>query len=146
MGRSSTATTTSSMSVFVCRPDLDPLAEDQAEDLLLTISDRQLLRLLVAAADTGCRFGREGVAADPVAWLLSPRQIFGGRAAISACSERESLVRAIVLNGLSLGLDADPAYIDDLLSAHSQTATEPVSPAGVILAEPTQMSAQLAVV
>lgn len=130
---------------YQCWADLDPLADDEAEDCLLKLSDRQLLRLLVVAADTGGRFERDGVVVDPVAWLLTPRQLFGGRAAMVACAERQHLIRAIVLNGLSLGLDADPAYIDRLMEdGEGSSAAEVLQ--DLTLAEPPAASALLSVV
>jgi hypothetical protein len=47
-----------------------------------------------------------------MAWMLSPRQMFDGRSALEACADRDHFVRAIVLHGLSLGVDADPSVFD----------------------------------
>lgn len=94
---------------------LDPLGRDEFSDPVMKLSQRQLLRLLMVAAETGGRCQREGANIDPVAWLLSPRDLFHGQAAIDACRDRRSFVRAIILHGLSLGFDADPVEIDRLL-------------------------------
>ena len=51
---------------------------------------------------------------DPVAWLLAPRALFGGRRPLDACQDRTGFLRAALLHGLSLGLDADPQEVDAL--------------------------------
>lgn len=93
----------------------DPLAEDHSDDQLVALSHRQLLRLLMIASDTGGRFERSGITVDPVAWLLSPRELFDGCAAVDACVDLKPFIRALVLHGLSIGLDADANEIDALL-------------------------------
>jgi hypothetical protein len=77
---------------------------------------RRLLRLAIVAAGTAQRFARDGIADDPVAWMLSPRRAFEGRCALEACLELRGFHRAIVLNapGVDVGLDADPDLLDDL--------------------------------
>ncbi len=94
---------------------LDPLDEDEDADPFLSISHRQLLRLVFIAAETGARFQREAIAVDPIAWLLAPRDLFAGRTAIDACRDKSAFMRAIVLHGLSLGVDACPEDLDCLL-------------------------------
>lgn len=93
----------------------DPLDLDRASDLLISMTNRQLSRILFIAADTAARIQREQSSGDPMAWLFSPRRLFGGLAAVSACKDRDNFIRAIVLHGLSLGFDADPDEIDLLL-------------------------------
>lgn len=93
----------------------DPLSPDRADDAVVVTTERRLLRLVVAAVDAAARFEREGAEHDPAAWMLTPRAMFGGRPAIEACQDLRGCLRATVLNGLSLGLDADPADLDDLL-------------------------------
>ena len=95
---------------------LDPLDPDLPSDPQVTLSHRQLGRLIFIAADTGARFVREDVDADPVGWLFAPRILFNGRQAVVACRQREPFVRAMVLHGLSLGLDADLKVIDGLFA------------------------------
>ncbi len=92
----------------------DPLDPDTSTDALIVTTRRGLLRLALVASETASRFAREQVAIDPMAWMLAPRRIFGGRAAIDGCLAREECLRAVVLHGLSMGLDADPAEIDAL--------------------------------
>jgi hypothetical protein len=92
----------------------DPMDDDAPTDAALTTTRRGLVRLALVAAETGARFQREGVAHDPMAWLLSPRALFDGATAIDACLGLDGCVRGVLIHGLSLGLDADPAVIDAL--------------------------------
>ncbi len=93
----------------------DPLAEDAPDDDLLLTSERRLQRVAIVACDVGARYQREGLSGDPVAWMLAPRAMFGGATALEACQERRSFLRAAVVHGLSLGLDADPEELDALI-------------------------------
>ncbi len=93
----------------------DPLEVDQAGDVAVATSRRRLVRLALVAAEVGARFQREGVGHDPMAWMLAPRRLFGGEAALDACLDRDHCLRAVLLHGLSLGLDAGPGQIDALL-------------------------------
>jgi hypothetical protein len=98
---------------------LDPLDADLLSDPPMTLSQRQLGRLVFIAAETGARFEREGVDVDAVGWLFTPRVLFDGRQALVACKEREAFIRAILLHGLSIGFDADPVEMDALLTDHA---------------------------
>lgn len=93
----------------------DPLGMDEAGDLVVTTTRRAISRIAFVAAETASRFERESIEHDPMAWLFAPRRLFDGQAAIDACLERTDFQRAILLHGLSIGLDADPEEIDDLL-------------------------------
>ncbi len=93
---------------------IDPLDFDLPEDEVVVTTRRGLVRLALVAADTASRFERETIGHDPVAWMLAPRALFDGRSAIEACLDRQDCLRAVLLHGLSLGLDADPTEIDDL--------------------------------
>lgn len=93
----------------------DPLDFDAADDPGVMATRRGLTRLALIAAETGARFQREGEGLDPMAWLLAPRRLFGGSTAIDSCLAREDFLRALLLHGLALGLDAEPAQIDALL-------------------------------
>ncbi len=95
---------------------LDPLDLDQEDDLEVVVSLKGLSRVSFVAAHTGVRFEAEGVGVDPAAWMMAPRRLFDGQPAYRACVEREHFLRAVLLHGLSLGLDADPDEIDDLLA------------------------------
>lgn len=93
----------------------DPLEADDRADAPVLTTERRLRRLAIVAADTGARFTRERIDHDPVAWLLAPRALFGGGRALEACQGRTGFLRAALLNGLSLGLDADPGEVDALV-------------------------------
>lgn len=75
----------------------------------------QLGRIVMLAAETGARFEREGILADPAAWMVAPRRLFGGSSAVEACREERPFLRAMLLHGLSAGLDADPELVDALV-------------------------------
>jgi hypothetical protein len=94
----------------------DPLDADQAADAEVRTTRRGLTRVALIAAETGARFQREGADTDPMAWMLAPRRLFGGTAAIEACLDRDHFMRGLILHGLSLGLDLDPADIDELMA------------------------------
>lgn len=92
----------------------DPLDADETADAAVYTTRRGLTRVALIAAETGARFQREGLAADPMAWMLAPRRLFSGMAAIEACLDRDHFMRGLVLHGLSLGVDAEPGFIDGL--------------------------------
>lgn len=100
----------------------DPLDDDLPMDRVVTTTRRGLRRLTLLAAEVGARFDRHGKTLDPMAWLLAPRRLFGGKAAIEACLQREHFLRALLLHGLALGLDAQPAEIDDLLESEVKSS------------------------
>lgn len=102
----------------------DPLEDDAPTDVAVTTTRRGLVRLALVAAETGARFQREGVAHDPMAWLLAPRALFEGASAIEACLTRQACMRGILVHGLSLGLDADPTVIDQLVGAGDDPADD----------------------
>lgn len=104
----------------------DPLDPDSGQDLPLLVTRRRLIRLTLVAAETGARFQREGLDQDPVAWMLAPRELFGGRDGIEAALRLDGCLRAILLHGLSIGLDADPAVVDDLLADHELRQPSPL--------------------
>jgi hypothetical protein len=105
---------------------LDPTEPDDPTDPLTIISHRQLLRLVFMAAETGGRFERENVRQDPVAWLLAPKALFHDRPAVLACQGQDDFIGGLVLHGLSLGLDAEPWDLDDLVESIDQECfTEP---------------------
>lgn len=93
----------------------DPLDADEAGDAVVRATRRGLTRLALVAAETGARFQREEVGHDAMAWMLAPRRLFDGERALDACLSLDACMRAILLHGLSIGLDAEPAQIDALL-------------------------------
>ena len=99
----------------------DPLENDNHEDVAVVTSRRGLTRLALVAAETGARFQREGVGHDAMAWILAPRDLFHGATPLDACLEQANCLRAIVLHGLSIGLDATPSQIDALLADDATT-------------------------
>ncbi len=100
----------------------DPLDADRADDVVVAATRRSLCRVALIASETATRFAREGLLHDPMAWLLAPRALFSGSTALEACLERDHCERAILLHGLSLGFDADPAAIDRLVSGDGDTS------------------------
>lgn len=92
----------------------DPLGDDQPSDDVVVTTRRGLVRVALVAAEVGGRFQREGLSHDPMSWMLAPRALFHGAAAIDACTRRDECLRGVLLHGLSLGLDADPDDIDEL--------------------------------
>ena len=93
----------------------DPLDQDTPSDHAVLATRRGLTRLALIAAETGARFQREGEGHDPMTWLLAPRRLFEGGTAIDAVLGREDFMRALLLHGLSIGLDAEPGAIDLLV-------------------------------
>jgi hypothetical protein len=94
----------------------DPVDPDAPGDDVIVTTKRGLCRVAIVAAEVGGRFQREGISLDPMGWMLSPRDLFRGGAAIEACLDRTNFMRATLLHGLSLGADADPEEIDELLA------------------------------
>ncbi|MGA9581652.1 MAG: hypothetical protein WBR13_06755 [Allosphingosinicella sp.] len=103
----------------------DPLEADDRGDAPVLTTERRLRRLAIVAADTGARFARERIDHDPMAWLLAPRALFGGRRPLEACQDRTGFLRAALLHGLSLGLDADPGEVDALADDGDVGASAP---------------------
>ena len=92
----------------------DPLEHDKVGDPVVTTTRRAISRVAYVAAETASRFEREGIAVDPMAWMMTPRDLFGGKAGIDACLDRLPFTRAVLLHGLSLGMDASPEAVDDI--------------------------------
>ncbi len=102
----------------------DPLDEDCRTDEQVVTTRRALVRLALAATEVAARFTREQVDPDPMAWMLAPRRLFDGRTALEACLEREGCMRAVLLHGLSMGMDAEPMEVDDLLTEEADDFDE----------------------
>lgn len=96
---------------------LDPLEDESGG--MLALRRVALVRIACVAAETGARMQRDGLAEDPVGWMVSPLELFGGLPPIEACMEKDACSKAILLHGLGLGLDADPDAMDRLLSEGS---------------------------
>ena len=95
---------------------LDPLDEDGPDDQVVITTRRAICRVALVASETGGRFQREAVQYDPMSWMLSPRKLFDGGAAIDACLGRDACMRGILVHGLGLGLDVDRSTIDALMA------------------------------
>ena len=94
---------------------LDPLEDGSGG--MMAVKRVSLVRIACVAAETGARMQRDGLATDPVGWMVTPLELFEGRAPIEACMEKEACSQAILLHGLGLDRDADPVTMDRLLSA-----------------------------
>lgn len=94
----------------------DPLDHDLPSDAVVVTTRRGMLRVALVATEVASRFQREGVQHDAMAWMLSPRALFDGAAAIDACTDRDACLRGTLLHGLSLGFDAEPEEIDALVN------------------------------
>lgn len=108
----------------------DPLETDLDTDRPVVTSLRRIARVATLAAEVGTRFAREGIDHDPVAWLMSPRRLFRGKTAIVACQNRKDFLRGLLLHGLSVGLDAEPAVLDVLVTDAAAAGGGGHDPAG----------------
>lgn len=93
---------------------LDPLEDDRTDDPIVITTKRGICRVALVATEVGDRFRRDGVDCDAMTWMLSPRRLFEGANAIDACLERDACLRGVIVHALSLGMDADPAFVDAL--------------------------------
>lgn len=92
----------------------DPLHDDDPADARIVTTRRGLMRIALVAAEAASRFAREQAVEDPMDWMITPRRLFNGQTAIDGCLDRDACLRAVLLHGLSIGLDGDPDDIDDL--------------------------------
>jgi hypothetical protein len=92
---------------------LDPLENERGGRL--TVDRVAIVRIACVAAETGARMQRDGLSADPVGWMLEPLALFEGRPPIEACMERDGCSKAILVHGLGLDLDPEPAIVDRML-------------------------------
>ena len=106
------------------RSFVDPLDADLPGDDVVVTTRRAISRVALVATEAGGRFQREGVAHDPMTWMLTPRALFAGASALDACLHRDACLRGVLLHGLSLGLDADPADIDALTDDEDEDLNE----------------------
>jgi hypothetical protein len=117
---------------------VEPLDRDLPDDPAVRLTHRQLIRLILIAAETGARFEREGIVMDPAAWLFASRRLFDRRAAVNACAAHGAFIRAMLLHGLGLGLDAEPEAVDALLA--EEGIVEPEEAAMIALPPPALVS------
>lgn len=95
---------------------LDPLGGDRVDDRIVVTTERAISRVALVAAETGARFQRDAVPHDAMAWMLSPRRVFGGTRPIDACLKREDCVRGILVHGLGLGLDVRRSAVNAVMA------------------------------
>ncbi len=113
----------------------DPLDYDRPDDEVVMTTTRGLCRVAMVAAEAAGRFQHEGRAHDPMAWMLAPRQLFEGVAPLEACLGRDDFLRGMLLHGLGLGTDCDPAVIDALLEDGDFIAPDDASTDSVFIFE-----------
>jgi len=92
---------------------LDAMPNLEGESVSITMLG--LVRIVCLAAEAGARFQKEAISIDPLCWMLTPLALLEGRAPIEACVEEYAYEKALLLHGLSLGLDAPPSVLDHLL-------------------------------
>lgn len=105
----------------------DPLSPDDVDDLPVVVTRRRLARLALVSSETTARFQREGLSFDPMAWMLAPLSLFAGRDALEAALHLDDCRRAILVHGLGLPLDADPAAVDDLCRDDDDAVPSPAA-------------------
>jgi hypothetical protein len=101
---------------------LDPLDDDDPSDEVVVTTRRAIGRVALVATEAAGRFQREAVPHDAMAWLMAPRRVFDGAAAIDACLTRDACMRGILVHGLGLGLDVERAAIDALIADDGEEA------------------------
>lgn len=102
----------------------DPLDADGDEDEVIITTRRAIGRVALVATETAGRFQREAVQYDPMAWMLAPRRVFDGAAAVDACLDRDACMRGILVHGLGLGLDVDRSTVDALIAEDDDERSE----------------------
>ena len=92
---------------------LDPLEEERGGYLVIDRVD--IVRIACVAVETGARFQRDGLAQDPMDWMLSSSSLFGGHPPIAACRRKDACSLAILVHGLGLPSDIAPDSLDSIL-------------------------------
>jgi hypothetical protein len=101
---------------------LDPFGQITGGELVL---DRvSIVRIACVAAEAGARIQREALSVDALEWIVTPLGLFRGTPPIEACAERSAFAQAILLHGLGLDLNADPALISALTSENRDLKPE----------------------
>ena len=85
---------------------LDPLDEELGGYLVVDRID--LVRIAFVAAETGARFQRDGLGQDPMDWMLTASDLFGGHPPIEACKRKDACSLAILVHGLGLPTNIGP--------------------------------------
>lgn len=82
---------------------LDPLEDERGGYLVIDRVD--IVRIACVAVETGARFQRDGLAQDPMDWMLSASDLFGGNPPIEACRRKDACSLAVLVHGLGLPSD-----------------------------------------
>jgi hypothetical protein len=72
---------------------------------------RRAARLMYVAAEVSAHFLQGRISVEPIEWFTTPKHLFGGSSALSACQTGEGVRRALALHGLNLGMDAAPEIV-----------------------------------
>ena len=91
---------------------LDPLDEELGDYLVVDRVD--LVRIACVAAETGARFQRDGLGHDPMDWMLTASDLFGGRPPIEACKRKDAFSLAILVHGLGLPTNIGPDALNSI--------------------------------
>ena len=91
---------------------LDPLEEELGDYLVVDRVD--LVRIACVAAETGARFQRDGLGHDPMDWMLSASDLFGGHPPIEACKRKDACSLAILVHGLGLPTNIGPDELNSI--------------------------------
>lgn len=92
---------------------LDPLGDETGKAMM--VDQVSIIRIACVAAETGARMQRDGLAVDPLEWMITPLSMFSGRPAIEAVMDKDACARVFLLHGLGLDLDANPALLEELI-------------------------------
>lgn len=101
---------------------LDPLGDERGDYLVVDRVD--IVRIACVAAETGARFQRDGLAQDPMDWMLSASGLFAGRPPIEACRRKDACSLAILVHGLGLPGDITPAALNSLFVENELVTAE----------------------
>lgn len=102
--------------------DIDPLGNKIGRRM--TVDQISIVRIASVAAETGARMQRDGLAVDPLQWMITPLSMFAGRPPIEACMNADACARAFLLHGLGLDLDANLELLEALLAEAELDAEE----------------------
>ncbi|MEE4213180.1 MAG: hypothetical protein V2I43_28375 [Parvularcula sp.] len=75
-----------------------------------------IVRIACVAAETGARMQRDGLAMDPLDWMITPVKLFGGLPPIEACMDRDACAKAVLLHGLGLDPASEPDVLEQLIN------------------------------
>ena len=101
---------------------LDPFGEQVGTEV--AIDQLSLIRIACVAAAAGARMQRDGLGLDPLEWMITPVELFGGLPPIEACMERIPCAQAVLLHGLGLDPTSGPDILDLFTAAEAPEAEE----------------------